>query len=285
LCSLALDEASVDQGARIATLIPLCSVDGFRYFEGFAGIAPDADDLGLALQLVARTADPSRYLETLAWPIEVALLNTSDDGEIPVWFDRHLREPMSPDAPRWRGSRCLAVAANALIGLLEARVDLPMEYVDRVIAWLTSTWRRERMRAVFFYGLSYTQFVLVRLAGVAEGKTSDPLIYEQLQMLATDIEHSIIASVRPDGSIGSILDTACSLAALAHGKTSSFDPWPTVAFLASVQEHDGFWPAEPLYPTPGKDYAPGAHSAKAITTAMCLYALTRIRRRLARAND
>jgi hypothetical protein len=280
LCTLALAAASVDTAARSAALLSLRCADGFRYFEGFDGIAPDADDLGLALQLAARMPHDDARLETFAWPVELLVKNTTADGEIPVWLEKHLREPLKLDAPRWRGSRCLAVAANAAIGLIEARVPLPSMFIDRALAWITDTWRTDGKRAVFFYGLPYARFVLARLAEVAEGRTEDPATYNALRAVVADVEEAIVASRQLDGGFGGIVDTACHLAALACGRRKPFDPWPTIAFLASRQEHDGLWPSEPLYPTPGKDYAPGAHGARSITTALCLYALARARSRL-----
>lgn len=280
LCTLALATASIDPAARTEQLLSLRSLDGIRYFEGFVGIAPDSDDFGLALQLIARIPQRDAYMAAFAWPVEVVVRNTSPEGEIPVWIEHHLREPLDHDAPKWRGSRCLAVAANAVIGLLEARASVPAEYIDRVIAWITRTWRSDGMRAVFFYGLPYARYVLVRLAEVAKGRTNDPSIYEELRDVAASIEDAIVASVGHDGGFGGIIDTACHLAALACGRRVPFDPWPIIAFLASRQEHDGLWPAAPLFPTPGKDYASGAHGARSITTAMCLYALARSRSRL-----
>ncbi len=281
LCTIALASASVDVSSRARTLLSLGSIDGYRYFEGFAGIAPDADDLGMALQLVSRLPREPDAMQTLVWPVELLVKNTSAEGEIPVWLDRYLREPIAEDAPAWRGSRCLAVAANATIGLIEAGVLVASEFIERSLGWITRTWRQEGMRAVFFYGLAYTRLMLMRLHEVTEGQTFGSTVTGELRSIAEDIQAEIVAAQRSDGGFGGLMDTACSLGALACVNRASFDPWPAVAFLASRQQYDGLWASEPLYPTPGKDNVPAAHGSRAITTALCLYALARTRSRLA----
>lgn len=281
LCTLALTEASVDTAVRIEQLMSLQCVDGFRYFDEFPGIAPDADDLGLALQLAARSPRRVAHLENLAWPVEVLVGNTLPDGEIPVWLEQHLREPRPPEAPVWRGSRCLAVATNAVIGLLEARVALPTGYIERAIDWIARTWKADGMRAVFFYSLPYVRFVMARLRDVACARMDAPEFMESVNDMVEEMEDAILSS-KDLGTRGSVLETACNLAALACGGRRTFEPWPLVTHLVSRQEHDGLWPSEPLYPTPGKDYASGSHGSRSISAGLCLYALARTRRRLSR---
>lgn len=282
LCMLALATASIDISSPATSLLSLRCTDGYRYFEGFDGIAPDADLLGIVLQLVARIPPNPDLAASLVWPVEIVFKNTLPDGEIPVWLEQHLREPVPAGAPRWQGMRCLAVAANCAVGLLEAGVAVPDGFIDRVIGWIVRTWRTDGMRAVFFYGLPYTRFVLARLLEVAEPQLRVPSVRDELVSIVDDIEASIITSRQCNGGYGGVMDTACSLAVLAIRSTTPFDPWPAIAFLAARQTHDGLWPAEPLYPVPGKDHAPAAHGARPITTALCLYALARTRARLAR---
>ncbi|MDI3288383.1 hypothetical protein [Polyangium sp. 15x6] len=282
LCLLALSGAGEDITPRVEALVARRGVDGFRYFEGFAGIPPDADDLGLALQLVARSVDGAARTQALAWPIEVLVRNTAEDGAIAVWLERHLHEPMPEGAPKWLGSRCVAVAANALIGLAEAHAPLPEGYFDRTLAWIARVWEAEGAKAVHFYPAPFARYLLARLANVAEETPGESAPRAHLRALVTDIERRILASRRADGGFGGVMATACQLGALACGRAEPFDPWPAVTFLASRQDYDGLFPREPFYRTPGKDFALAAHGARSITAALCLDALVRTRARLAR---
>ncbi|MRG91698.1 hypothetical protein [Polyangium spumosum] len=283
ICLLPLAGVGEDISPRVEALVARRSVDGFRYFEGFAGIPPDADDLGLALQLLARSAGRAAAVEALAWPIEVLVRNTGEDGAMAVWLEQHLREPTPDGAPRWLGSRCVAVAANALIGLAEAGVVLPEGYFDRTLGWITRVWEAEGGRAVHFYPTPFARYLLARLADVAERLPGDPAPRVRLRALVSDIEQRIVSSQRADGSLGGgVMATACHLGVLACGRLEPFDPWPAVTFLVSRQDYDGLFPREPFYRTPGKDFAFAAHGARSITAALCLEAFVRTRARLAR---
>ncbi len=282
LCLLALATASVDISSCATSLLSLRCADGYRYFEGFDGIPPDTDLLGIVLQLVARIPADPELADSLVWPVELVEKNTRLDGEIPVWLEEHLREPVPEGAPRWQGSRCLAVAANCVVGLLEAGVAVAEGFIDRVIGWIVRMWRTDGMNAVFFYGLSYTSLIFARLLELAEQQLKDQSVHDELVAIVDDIEARIITSRGCNGGFGSVMDTACCLAVLTIRSTASFDPWPAIAFLAARQTHDGLWPAEPLYPVPGKDHAPAAHGARPINTALCLYAFARTRARLLR---
>jgi len=283
LCLLALAGAGEDITARAEALVARRTVDGFRYFEGFAGIPPDADDLGLALQLLRRSAGRTTGTEALAWPIEVLVRNTGEDGAMAVWLERDLREPMPDGAPKWLGSRCVAVAANAMIGLAEATVVLPEGYFDRTLGWIARVWEAEGARAVHFYPAPFARYLLARLADVAEGLPGDRGPRAHLRALVDAIERQIVASQRADGALGGgVMATACHLGALACGRLEPFDPGPAVTFLASRQDYDGLFPREPFYRTPGKDFAFAAHGARSITAALCLDAFVRTSTRLAR---
>ncbi len=283
LCLLALSSAGEDITAQAEALVARRSIDGYRYFEGFAGIPPDADDLGLALQLIARLPERAARTEALAWPVEVLVRNTDEDGAMAVWLERSLREPMPEAAPKWLGSRCVAVAANAMIGLAEADVLLPEGYFDHTLAWITRTWGAEGPKSVHFYPAPFARYVLARLAHVAEEKPGDRAARARLRAIVDEIEARIVASQRADGSYGGVMATACHLGVLACGRKEPFDPWPAVTFLASRQEYDGLFPREPFYRTPGKDFALAAHGARSITAALCLDALARTKARVGKS--
>lgn len=280
LCALALSAASVDIRQRVRDVLAFRRVDGFAYFEDFPKIPPDADDLGLALQLAASLPPDPKLAQSLEWPVELFVRNVGADGSIPVWLERDLREAISGDAPRWLGSRCLAAAANAVVGLVEANIRLAPQFLDRVVGWLFSTWQAEGMRAVFFYGLPYTRFILLRLAEIVAPKLEIDSVKNVTTLVRDDLRAAIMAARRDDGSIGGILASACHLAGMTCGRDQRFDPWPTLSYLMTRQRPDGFWPSEPLYLTLGKDNTVAAHEARSLTTALCLYALARARKNL-----
>jgi hypothetical protein len=279
VCALALASASVDIQQRARALLALRRTDGFPYFEDFPSIPPDADDLGIALQLAACLPPDPQLKESLVWPVELLVRNVEPDGAIPVWFERDLREPIPGNAPRWLGSRCLAAAANAVVGLVEANVTLAPKFLDRVVGWVFHTWQTEGMNAVFFYGLPYTRFILLRLAEVVTPKLEIDSVMRVVQLVRDDLHASIVGARRSDGSLGGILASACHLAGAMCVHDQTFDPWPTLSYLMAQQRPDGFWPSEPLYLTVGKDNVPAVHEARSLTTALCLYALARTRRR------
>lgn len=282
LCLLALHGAGQDVAARAAPLLARRGPDGFRYYEDYTAIPPDADDLGLVLQLSARLPQDTALREALAWPVELLMRCTGEDGAVPVWLDRDLREPMPGDAPRWLGPRCVAVAANVLIGLVEAAMPLPEGYFDRALAWVVRTWEAEGMTAAWHYGAAYTKLLLARLARAAASVPGDEAPRARLRAVVAALEAEIAATPDADGGWGSPLTTACHLGVLALGARAPFDPWPAITYLASRQMPDGLWPSEPLYRIPGKDGAPLTHGARPLTAAVCLDALIEARARLAR---
>ncbi|UQA58898.1 hypothetical protein [Polyangium aurulentum] len=282
LCLLALHGAGQDIASRAAPLLARRGPDGFRYYEDYSAIPPDSDDLGLVLQLSARLPQDRALREALAWPVELLVRGTGEDGTVPVWLERDLREPMPGDAPRWLGPRCVAVAANALIGLAEAAVPLPEGYFDRTLAWIAQTWEAEGLAATWHYGPAYTRLLLARLLRAAEGVQGQEAPRARLRESVAAIEAAIVASQEADGGWGSPLATACHLAVLSLGGRTPFDPWPAITYLASRQMPDGLWPREPLYRCPGKDGAPLTHGARPLTAAVCLSALVEARARLVR---
>lgn len=283
LCALSLDAAGVNIADRARALLMQGTPDGFRYFEKFSSIPPDCDDLGIAFALAARIPHlpEDDVRKALAAPLDVFIRNTSADGAIPVWFDKYLQEPLAGDAPTWRGSRCLAAAVNVILGAIEFGADLPPGFLDRCVRWIVRTWQTEGESASYFYGASYTRLLLVRLAEIAVVRLKDSDVCRDVQAMRDGICAQILAQRRTDGSFGSLLDTACFLAALACAPHVDADPWPAVTFLCAHQDPDGFWPRQPLYLTLGKDNAPAAHGSRAITAALCLYALARWQKRLA----
>ncbi|MDI1434729.1 prenyltransferase/squalene oxidase repeat-containing protein [Polyangium sorediatum] len=280
LCLLALHEAGEDVTARARALVEVRRVDGFRYFDDYTGIPPDSDDLGLALQLVARLPERTTLAAELAPALDLLCAHQAEDGMLPVWLDKGLREPVPEGGPAWLGPRCVAVTLNALIGLAEAGIGLPEGVFDRALAWCLRTWSAEKEASLAYYGAPYTWLMFARLACVVEKAGAAPDLVATLFELVDAHERALVTLQAADGGFGGVVSTACSLEVLARGRGRTFDPWPMVHYLAARQEPDGLWPREPLYRCPGKDGVPAAHGARTVSAAFCLRALAVTRARL-----
>lgn len=278
---LALCRAGHEADERIEWMIERTRrADGWRYYENYTDIPPDTDDLGLILRLYAALRKPRIEKTIFQRPFDLVRLAFAKDEEFPVWLDVGLDEPLSKDAPNWLGPRCIAVAAQFVLGLVEAKIEGQDDLRAKVLEWILDTWENHKEFAIFHYTWPFARLLLAKLIH-ALNVYQIPDFSERFQTLAKQLVHEIQANGQADGGWGSPLATACHIAILAM-HAPSFDPWPSLTYLASWQGPDGMWPAEPLYRCPGKDGAPRAHGAAIITTGICLDALLELRDRLGR---
>ena len=277
LCLLALSRVDGDLSGRVAEmLLRSCRVDGWRYYDDWVGIPPDSDDLGLVLRLAARVTpgliDPGVFVR----PLDLVQRTMGPDGAIAVWLDDGLDEPVPEDGPHWLGPRCIAVAAQLLLGVTEAGINGTMEMRSRGVDWIVQSWHSHRERAVYHYTWPFARLLIAKLANALASIPGGFAQNVSLRAVVAEIEDSIRESRNADGGWQTPLATACHLTVLSLGDRP-FDPWPSITYLASRQGPDGMWPAEPLYRCPGKDGVSTAHGAAAITTAVCLDALLDVR--------
>ena len=274
LCLMALAAAEVDVSAAAAELLSTEGrADGFGYYGRWLGIAPDAYDLGLALQLLPLAGDTPERRRTFERPVEVLLHNTHPDGWIPTYLEEGLLEPKTPDGPHWLVRRCSAVVANALIGLLCTDWPLPEGFRDRVLERLLAVLRDEGLTSVIAYPACYARLVLARLERALDGRSCPAAARAALGEMLASIEHELLATQGLDGGWGSPLATACHLATLSLRRTPGFDPSAAVLYLCARQEPDGLWPREAFYHCPGRDNAPHDYATRSVTAAICLEAL------------
>jgi hypothetical protein len=278
LCLLALAAAGHDVSEPIAALLEQSRrADGWRYFDDWTGIAPDADDLGLVLQLLPLAARQQSLRDALAWPVELLLRHTEPVGLIPTWLDKDLIEPPPASSPEWLGRQCLGVTINAALGLVQAAWPLPEGYLDRAIAFIVATYENQPERGIFYYSTPYVHLLLARLwRSLQDGRVALDAC-ALLDALLTRIQAQILASRHADGGWRSPQTTACHLELLTLRKAHGFDPAPCLITLAGRQRYDGLWPAEPLFRCPGKDRAQESYGSRAVTTSICLHALVRAR--------
>jgi hypothetical protein len=274
ICLLALAGMGEEVGAAAAELLSTeRSADGFRYYGRWRGIPPDADDLGLALQLLPLAADTAGLRRSFEWPVELLLRNTEPNGWINTYLEKDLLEPTTADGPDWLRWRCSAVGINALIGLLRADWPLPEGYLARVLERLLVVLRSEGLASATLYPACYVRLLLARLERALESKPCPVSARSTLATILESIERELRVTRRLDGGWGSPMATACHLSVLALRRTRDFDPVPSVLYLCARQEPDGMWAREPFFHGPGVDDAPFDYATRPVTTALCLEAL------------
>jgi hypothetical protein len=273
LCLQALATSGADVSARAAALLSLRRVDGWRYYEDWLGIPPDADDLGIALQLIPLAGDGAVPHAAMRVPMDLLQRNTTAEGWIDTYLEDGLCEPPQGDAPYWLGRRCLVVAANAMLGVLHAGWPMPREWMDRVLRCLATSLRQDGLGAVTCYPACYARLVLTRLERALEHVPCAPEARAGFSWAVDGFVEELRSSRQRDGGWGSPLQTACHLAVLALRRADGFDPGPSILYLSSRQEPDGLWAREPLYRGPGRDGMPSLYQSRSVTAALCLEAL------------
>lgn len=269
----------VDISARIEAMIAQTrQADGWRYYEDFTDIPPDTDDLGLVLRLFATLKHPQIDRSIFQRSFDLLRISLKKDAEFPVWLEVGLDKPISENAPHWLGPRCVAVAAQLALGMIEAQIP-DEDLRSRVLEWILQTWEKQKEAAVFHYTWPFARLLLAKLAHALAADSIPSNHAKRFQPLMLKMVEEIRLSRQADGGWGTPLTTACHLAILAMHAVD-FDPWPSIVYLASRQGPGGLWPSEPLYRCPGKDGAPMAHGASIITTGICLDALLDVRVRL-----
>jgi len=281
LALLALCRSGHDADERIESMIAQTRrADGWRYYENWTDIPPDTDDLGLVLRLFAAIKQPRIGKNIFHRSFELVRATMNHEGEFPVWIQVGLDEPISENAPNWLGPRCVAVAAQFALGLIEANIEEEDDLRSRVLEWILRTWENHKEAAVFHYTWPFARLLLAKLIHVIRIKKI-PDFPDRFHAISSQLVEEIQSAAEVDGGWGSPLATACHVAILALF-APTFDPWPSLTYLAARQGPNGLWPSEPLYRCPGKDGAPMAHGAAIITTGICLDALLDVRERFER---
>ncbi|RME22541.1 MAG: hypothetical protein D6798_15520 [Deltaproteobacteria bacterium] len=279
----ALHEAGIDRARRIRALLASLP-DELRWYaplgpdgepdlrEGFwRGIPPDADSLGLMLQLAATCGGLDRD-KALGW---VLFLRASlgEDGRIPTWFYTAPGGGRSIHGPAWEfaSNDCATARTTALTGLLVAELPGTDDIVRANVPIVAASFVAEGAPDDFYYTPAYSELCFLRFARAwLAARPTDPLS-PRVAATRDVVVDRIATSQRLDGSWGSPQDTACRLEGLAlHGG----DPDRLQAglrFLEESQHPDGSWSAEPFYLMPGKilariDY----HASSELTTGLCV---------------
>ena len=283
-----LHEAGFDQSEPLRALLAELPGDGPpRYYGDWRGIPPDADSLGLFLDLDARLralepAQVARWLDALGASLQ-------GDGLVRTWLY------LSPDGPatsdpeqRWVGDDCPAVRLVALTGLTAWGADLG-ELIARntadVLERLGAGDDTSNDTADTYYSDRYTDLLLARYARACE--RADAPHADAVRAALGGRRARLREQQHLDGGWGSPQETAFALEtlALATGPLIDGDAMALrrgLRYLSERQYPDGSWAMDDLFIMPAKPPAPQVHYRSAeITTALCLRALCAARDRLA----
>lgn len=248
-----------------------------RYYGPWPDIPPDADDLGLMLELAARTGSAPDHPET--W-IVLLWANLDERGVAPTWFSRDAAgRPTTPSDRSWRGDDCNAVRLNLLCGLLAfdaARFD---DVIQANATRILECSAADGVGGVYYYDPYYAALAFLRFERLYCERAVSRSLSAPLAVTAAAIRARIVRSQRLDGGWGSPQRTAFCLQGYAINAEAPADERDTLLlqrglrYLGEHQLVDGSWPAEPFYLIPVKRDREGQHQGRALTTAFCAHAL------------
>jgi hypothetical protein len=239
----------------------------FRYYEDYAGLPPDADDLGLLLRLY-RFAPQERqpaYRRLLALPLQWMEQSIRPDGEIPVWFGTMAAQNASSKPKVW-GPRCATTEINLLMGLLDFDPGHYQAICDASGANLMARFEQSGLGASLYYGPAYTTWAAFRFfQRLGHYKQTHP---ELPTYFLEQFSHIARQWSTPQTAAFLLLTEP------AHAETG-FDVTRWVSRLLKRQRHDGSWEAEPLFLTPHR-MGTTWYASRLVTSAYCYLALKQL---------
>ncbi|WP_437769382.1 hypothetical protein WMF27_08690 [Sorangium sp. So ce281] len=279
---LEIGEGGRDVRADAAALLDEIPAGELRYFTAFRDVPPDADLLGVVLELVAETGAAKERAES--W-IEVMLANVGEDGVVPTWFYRGPAGPTTPGAA-WAGDDCVTVRLNLLVGLLSFDAERFARLIDANARRVLDAASEAGFEGACFYDASYTDLAFLRFARLYRRRAGDTRWADEVAAVEAATLSRMLRSQRLDGGSGTPLCTAACL----EGAAMRERPDPLLLargmrYLGERQLVDGSWPAEPLYRVPMKRGREGHHQGRALTTALCARGLAAARSRLRRGGE
>ncbi|XXY46116.1 hypothetical protein WME91_39545 [Sorangium sp. So ce269] len=269
LVELALDETAGGRAPRIRALLEEIPPGELRYYRGFRGIPPDADSLGLMLQLAARLPDPP--LDRLESWLALLPHNLGPDGVPNVWLRRSANGAThEPPDLEWAGDRCTACLLRLLLGLLSWSPDSPVRdghqgMINTLLAHALRCLGEGGFDGCHHYIPEYAVHLLFRVAARLD---AGPVLGQRDRLA-----ERILATQRLDGSWGSPQRTAWMLEALCFVECNRSAIERGARYLAETQRGDGAWGSEVVYYTVGKPAFMVEYRGVEVTTAMCARAL------------
>lgn len=261
-----------DPSAEIAALFEQVPEGEARYFPEWPGLPPDADSLGVLLQL-ATWLPASQRARLDSW-IAVCEASLGSDKRVPTWFVTGPNGRTTPLPGPFLHDECTAVTLAFLLGALRHDSE---RFASLFRPNLLLILERGCEAGCLHYIRDFATHLLLRLVHALRSHPSPSLATLPselgLDRLAADRCAALMASQRLDGGWGSPQATALALEGLIHWYPASPCIARAITYLVHTQGPDGAWPAEPIYITPGKFGGMVDFSAKPLTTALCVRAL------------
>jgi squalene-hopene/tetraprenyl-beta-curcumene cyclase len=249
---------------------------GWNYIPEVLELPPDADDLGIVLQVLCRVGGPA-LASTCDEAIQLALAAAEPDGGIPTWIlDSH-------------GHSIVDEAMRAYVEVIDGRgahPDVVSNLLYGLILYDKSRYHNEFLRAVAYLEAAQDErggWLSRWYAGLYYGTYRVTLAISALSPSSEALGRAqafLLGSQRDDGSWGEDrsdpLATALSVLALtALGMSLNDDAINRgVTYLVGTQELDGGWPASPFIAFPTSDGVEmHTYASRTMTTTFCLKAL------------
>jgi hypothetical protein len=252
---------------------------GWNYIPEVPELPPDADDLGMVLQVLCRLGGPA-LASTCDEAIRLAIASARPDGGFSTWIldpngCSELDQTMHSYIEVTESAGVHPdVVANLLYGLILYDPERYHDVLLRAVPYLEAVQDdRGFWRSRWYAGPYYGTY---RAVSALSCLIPDSGVLERARTFC-------LRSQRSDGSWGERrsdpLATAFAILALAKLDRSLEDTAieQGVSYLIGTQEADGGWPASPFISFPTSDGA-GLHryASRTITTTFCLKALLAI---------
>ncbi len=274
----------------VEALVGFGDEDGWRYFTICPDIPPDADDLAQVVAILAERRHPQAAM-LLAGPLRRLARNAQGTGRYRTWLVDTPEEAAQADFT-WAAGRDPVhpeVVANVLYALWRLDREAWRDDILAGARWLLTRQQAGLWASYWYYGHGYgTHLVLRLLAAVAETWPGEVAGLPDAQAAARE---SLLAAQEALGGwkvaqapLGLLelgeawesgperaLETALCLSALTYlpvDDTVRMAQERAIAYLASIQEPDGGFAAEPYYFTMGRI----PHQSRCLTAAAVLSA-------------
>jgi len=278
-----LHEAGFDRGSRIRALLGGLPGELRWYAQlgaddhpdmsagSWRGIPPDADSLGVMLQLGAACGGLDDA-KAAGW---VAFLRASlgADGRIPTWFYTAPGGGPSIEGAQWEyaSNDCATARTTALTGLLLADLPDTEDIVRANVPLVAASFDAAGAPDDFYYTPAYSELCFLRFARAWLDRRPADALTSVVAATTDRVLRRIVAGQRLDGGWGSPQDTACRLEGLALHRGAANGMRAALRFLDETQRPDGSWAAEAFYLMPGKTLAHiEYHASSELTTVLCL---------------
>lgn len=286
----ALVEAGVDRRPAIGALLRRLP-DELRWYrrpgdaaeggEGatWKGIPPDADSLGLALQLAAiAPVLPAGRAE--GW-LRYLWASLPPDRRLPTWFYRAPDGGPSIQGPAWQfaSDDCTTVRLTCMTGLLECGLPGTRSLVRDNLAFTLPRFGGDAPAGDFFYTQATAELYLLRFAARWVARLPGEAATAEVVATARAVAERQARAQELDGGWGSPHETGLRLEGLARWHAVPAALARGLRFLEEAQRPDGSWPSAPFYLMPGKSLHHVEYLASTeVTTALCLRAVHLARR-------